>query len=538
MPALLALGLFGSSGVPGCAAGVGGDPSPLGDGDSISGDGDGDGDSGSDFDPDAPEMELEESFRAPVVAGEYLWSANPESNKVARVNAKTLDIDVLEGGHEPTFLAALPEGATAGGALCLNVRSQDASVFVTQTGSEVASHTRVTVQPGASAWAVGSSGKFAIAWSRASDNLLNAGDGYQDLTVLSLAEDSVETTMLSVGFRPSRVMINDAETHAYVVSEPGISVINLLDGVAIERELFLPEVEDLTTRDVSITPDGSLALVRLMGSSEILLVNTATNERKAVVLPTEVTDLDLSEDGTLAVAVMRGGEMIDLGAGGEGGAPNEPVTAESLIALLPVATIFEQPDEFDLVATDEIVGSAVVASDASQVLLFTNANPNDHLTILSTTDQSVRVLDLKAPVRAAFLSEDGAYGVALMQVPSGSNRGGAFALIPVAKALAHHISGTDTPPEFVSISAEAGRVLVTTAAKADKSAATYFGRFPGLQVDRIDLPSRPLASGIVPAANQGFVAQEHVEGRVTFIDLETGSEKTVTGYELSSKVVQ
>jgi hypothetical protein len=34
------------------------------------------------------------------------------------------------------------------------------------------------------------------------------------------------------------------------------------------------------------------------------------------------------------------------------------------------------------------------------------------------------------------------------------------------------------------------------------------------------------------------VAQEHVEGRVTFVDLETGSEKTVTGYELSSKVVE
>jgi hypothetical protein len=57
-------------------------------------------------------------------------------------------------------------------------------------------------------------------------------------------------------------------------------------------------------------------------------------------------------------------------------------------------------------------------------------------------------------------------------------------------------------------------------------------------VDRISLASEPLRSalGIVPDANKAFVAQRHPEGRITFIDLETGDERTMTGFELAARV--
>ncbi len=140
-----------------------------------------------------PELELEENFRAPVVSGSYLWTANPETNRVALLHAGTLAVSVLEGGNAPTFLAPLPGGDEGGGALVINVRGGDASVFrhdVTDslggangTGVE---EERVRVQTGASAWAVGSSGRFAVAWSRFQDDLKGPLDGYQDLTVLDL----------------------------------------------------------------------------------------------------------------------------------------------------------------------------------------------------------------------------------------------------------------------------------------------------------------------------------------------------------------
>jgi hypothetical protein len=108
----------------------------------------------------------------------------------------------------------------------------------------------------------------------------------------------------------------------------------------------------------------------------------------------------------------------------------------------------------------------------------------------------------------------------------------------VQEELSPHIQGTSTVPEFVSISHAAGRALVTTKDAPNQRAVTYFARLSGQQIDAIELPSRPLASGLVPGAGKGFVAQQHPEGRVTFIDLESGKEKTVSGFELSGKVVQ
>ena len=58
-----------------------------------------------------------------------------------------------------------------------------------------------------------------------------------------------------------------------------------------------------------------------------------------------------------------------------------------------------------------------------------------------------------------------------------------------------------------------------------------------LQVDFLPLPSRPLSSGVVPVAGQGFVSQQHPEGRITFISLDAGVSRMITGFELSAKVV-
>lgn len=141
-------------------------------------------------------------------------------------------------------------------------------------------------------------------------------------------------------------------------------------------------------------------------------------------------------------------------------------------------------------------------------------------------------------MRAAFLAEDASFAVTLMDQAPGSSKAGAFALVPVSRSLPPRIEGTDTAPEFVTLSSEPGRALVTTRAGVTASASTYFGRFPELQVDRVALPSTPLSSGIVLDADRAFVSQEHPEGRVTFIELESGTERTVTGFELSGKVVQ
>jgi hypothetical protein len=158
------------------------------------------------------------------------------------------------------------------------------------------------------------------------------------------------------------------------------------------------------------------------------------------------------------------------------------------------------------------------------------------LSILHLSDGRSWVSDLQAPVQAAFISADGEYVTAIMTPPAGSGQAGAFALVPTVEDLPARIEGTDTLPRFVATSGD--RAVVTTWGSQVAPAAIFLGKFPDLSVDRIELESEPLASGIVEEAGKAFVAQAHPEGRVTFVDLQGSVPSTVTGFELSSKVVE
>jgi hypothetical protein len=101
------------------------------------------------------------------------------------------------------------------------------------------------------------------------------------------------------------------------------------------------------------------------------------------------------------------------------------------------------------------------------------------------------------------------------------------------------IQGTDAPPYRVALAQTLNglRGLVTTRDDVHGIHAAYLVRMPSLQVDRIDLSSPPIAVGVLPALGVGYVAQQHPEGRITFINLETGAPETLTGFELADRVV-
>lgn len=545
------LGTLGGALVAACSAG--GDSAGYG-GDGSDGSGSGGVGVGDGVGP-GPEEEIEENFRAPVVAGPYLFSANPETNRVALIDARSLATKVFDAGHAPTYLIGVPEGATSGGALVINALGGDASFFELEgtDGAEPdVTEQKVGVQPGASGWAVSRTGRFAIAWSRVTDGLLGPTDGYQDFTVISLSGAEPTGTRLAAGFRPTRVSFDDAETRAYVVSADGLSVIDLESSPPSRlRDIFLPEQDPALGRDVTVTPDGKLALVRLPESKELLIVETETGTTVTVTLPEEVTDVDLAASGSVAVAVMRGDAPVD-GTGGTGGTGGDGFgglggetsgggsgggagVTNSLVAIFDVEEAFADPTAFDLLETSEQVGSVVVAANASHALLFTNATPVSRASILDIEARSLRAVDLKAPARAGFLSPEGQSGVMLMTPPTGSKKAGAFALVPIEEALPPRIEGTLTEPRYVSLTES--RALITTEG-GSAAAEVFLGRFPTLIVDQAELPSTPLSSGLVPEADQGFVSQEHPEGRVTFVDLETAEARTKTGFELASEVTQ
>src|SRR5580704_4738161 len=288
------------------------------------------------------EHEVESTYTAPVATGKYVWIANPTSGRVAYIDASTLQIKLVDAGDAPTYVAAVPD-PTDDVAIVLNVLSLDATVL--RASSSGISATMVGVPSSGNTWAVSSDGHWAIAWTDAQQIMSpDPVNGYQDITVLDLTQGAETSNDLSVGYRPVAVAFDQANQHAFAVSQDGVTVISLagsapevVKNIGVGDDPTMPS----TTRDVSITPDGSYALVRRDGVSEISVFALSDGTRTDVPLPGEPTDLTLSADGSTAVAVVR---------------------STSQIALMPVPAIVADPTMVTLVTADTTVGSVVLAS--------------------------------------------------------------------------------------------------------------------------------------------------------------------------------
>lgn len=498
--------------------------------------------------PTPPEQERESTFRAPVVTGKYVWTANPESGRVAAIDAETFEIRSAEAGFLPTHVAALnrPDGVPR--ALVINVGGNDATLLELVSSGPIATRS-VPLHQGADSWSIGPDGHFAIAWTDSRKALkLDATDGFQDITVLELRATGAPTaTRLTVGYRPASFAFDSTGEHAFGVTEDGISVIDLTSGaVQLSRLVPLPSRSGLQP-DVSVTPDGSRALARLEGSSVLYDIDLATAATTEIDLGGELTDLDLSDDGSRAVAVIRGGTLPaapppalpDAGADAGPDASTDPTLVQASQAVfIPIpAGLTNATLRQVLSSRTESFGSVALSADGAHAVLFTTARPSGKVTLVGP-DLTSRSVDLLAAVRAVFISADGSHAIALQDPAAGSQRKGAFSVVSLTSVRAPKLVASDAPAETVALSpTSSDRALVTVSDPSTATFGAFLVRLPNLQVDFSSLPSRPLSSGTVPSANKAFVAQSHPEGRITFINLEDGEGREITGFELSSKVV-
>jgi hypothetical protein len=501
--------------------------------------------------PTTPEIERESSFRAPVVTGKYVWSANPDSGRVAIIDAQTYEIRAAEAGLRPTFVAAVTEQPPR--ALVINTGSDSATLLELADTGEIRT-ANIALHQGADSWSVAPGGHFAIAWTDSAKAARpDPTDGFQDITVLELPDGGTPiATRLTVGYRPSAFAFDAAGRRAFGITEDGISVVELAPrAVQLNRLVSLPSTAR-TRPDVSITPDGSRALARLEGSSLLYDVDLGSGETRELDLGGNLTDLDLSEDGSRAVAVVqRSAEAntADAGApaasdagadggGGDAGArePAANASSEAVFITMP-AGLTDAAARQTLRVPRENFRSVALSSDGAHAVFFTTARPTARVTLVDA-NLATRSLDLIAAVRAVFLTGDGASAIVLQDPPSGSLKKGAFSVLSLGSVRAPKLVASDAPAVAVALPpGNSERALVTVSDPGRRSYGTFLVRTPNLQVDFSSLSSEPLASGTVPGAQKGFVAQLHPEGRITFIDLNEGGEREITGFELSSKVV-
>ena len=562
----------GSAAINGCASsesgsapGTGPSPGPGGSSDAGSGFGAGPGlpPFGSDASSgglDAgvvlpPEMELESSYEVPVATGRFVWIANPTSGRVAFIDASTLAVKTIEAGNAPTFLAAIPS-QTDDAVIVLNALSDDATILRAKGATTTSAATTLTsttirgVAHGANAWSISSDGHWAIAWTdaRRVPKAVKT-ESFQDITVIDLkATDATKAkTVLAVGYRPAAVAFAADGARAFAVTEDGISVVELaaVGGPQVTKNVALTDdpTEPADTRDVSVTPDGRLAVVRREGSAVLSVVDLGTGTRTPLDLGGPVTDVDLTASGDRAIAVLRN---------------SSEVVIVPLSAGAPMAAALTR-----IAVPGEVIGSVAMTPNGTSAILYSNATTAERLTVLTLGPiPETRVVKLHAPVLSVFPAPDGQHAVVIHRLVTeaeaaradagvagtGGADGGvgriipaqaadAFSLVPLDGSRPARIQATDTAPRAVAISPSSNRALVTVRDDVRKIYAVYLGLLPSLEVRAFPLASPPIAAGVVAAADKGYVAQKHPEGRITFMTLTSGDARTLTGFELGARVV-
>jgi len=295
------------------------------------------------------------------------------------------------------------------------------------------------------------------------------------------------------------------------------------------------------TQDVSITPDGKLAVVRRDGSAVIGVVDLVSHARTDFTLSGAVTDIDVSADGARAVAVVRD-------------------TAE--VAVFPLAGVAPAASAVQHVTiTGETIGQVTLTAGGAEAVLFSNATPAERLTVLSLgATPAFHVVKLHASVLSALPTPDGKFAVVLhptvAPVPELPNPDAgadaavitppetpvspstAFSLVPLDGTNPARIEMTNAPIQAVAISPASDSVLLSVRNDTMATYGAYLGLLPTLAVKSYPLASPPIAAGVVGGANRGYVAQEYADGRITFFTLDSGDARTLTGYELGARVVE
>jgi len=517
--------------------------------------------------PTTPETEAVLDFEQPRAGEHFCYVVNPDTNRVAVIDAATLAIHSEETGEHPSYLETLRGKDIA---IVLNAASNDASIIRT-AASGSSTVTRVALSAGSNTIRVAPDGQHAIAFFDAEKGGLGSSGSFQDVNLISISATGTEadtSSAITVGFRPSRVFFDDSLKHAFVVTEDGVSVIELgaTTQAGIARTLPLGPKSVSKKLDVSVTPDGKYALSRNPDSNLLSLLDLATGDVKTLDLSqlialtraagalaaggspavsgaggapqigafaAEVSDLDLAQNGEFALAVVR-----NAGAA----------------VRIPIPGAFTAPTEARVVfIPDEFIGSVTLTPNGNQALLYTTAQATvERLTVLDLKTFTWQTRDLRKIIRSVVITPDNSTAIVVHDKAPGDpgdagldpdlviDRSYGYSLLKLDTNFSKlQTTAADVGP--MSVMPDGSSLFVLVSGRNAHQGAPDIQSFErvGLQdfiVTHVTLGSTPLSVGSVPGALKAWVSQRHPDGRITFTDFSAQNIESVTGFELNSRV--
>jgi hypothetical protein len=496
--------------------------------------------------------EAEHELTAPVSSLRYVWVAMTDEDKLAKIDGEQLTVAAIAVGHHPQVVATMPTTDTA-------VVLDEIDDPSTQTGG-VATVIRPSsagdtsevypVLPNYNRIATSPDGHYAVAFFDLAKAVADAGSlaavkhigSFQDVSVLSVNPVAKGHVDLTVGFKPRGVEFDGTSTHAYVITETGVSIIDLA-AVTQNKPTIVPPVPVFDTpnghddtSEVHVLASGDYAVVREPGVAALRIVRlTGPTAGTATVigLPAEPTDVDLAPNGTRVYAVTRAPATLT--------AIDVPGDLTNLSAIETVSL------------GDIIAGQLTLSPDGSRAILYTNAYLDEHFTVVQLDQPGLPhvTYPLEKSVLTVGFDPTGTRAIIVHARAPGDpsqaqdfdtyiDRMPGYSAVDVASGFSK-LEITAVDPGGFAFSPSAPRAYLTLDG-GDTDGATWAVQEIELDsgvVRTFPLNSPPTAIGVLPSAGTGkvFINQRHPLGRVTFLDVVTDQVRTVTGFDLNSQVV-
>ncbi|MCA9536237.1 MAG: hypothetical protein KC593_21275 [Myxococcales bacterium] len=492
-----------------------------------------------------PEQEVELSFEPPAVGATVLFATNTGAGRVAVVHADDFRIETVAVGAQP-----LPAVAVPGQDVALSLNRGDSSVDLLRSGpggvvTEVQSF---PLAHAANRVAFSPDGLFAVLYEAEEPGQLRTN--LQDITVMTLTPGDERLLRVVVGYGPSRITFDQSGGTLFVVTEDGVSVVDL-GMLPAERTYRAPLVSFRSFEpviDTQITPDGTSAVTRVAGVSDVRLLSlldgtvsiadlddvipVSTDPDAPPPEPALVTDMDLSPSGDEVFVVLR---------------------SHSLLVRIPVGPGFADSSTWrvhDL--STHMVGAVQLSSDGRWALLYSTTNGVEAITRLDLSDpldDTGTRLPLRKGVRAVAFSSANTFALVLHdRVPGDPNAGGlssdqridrqhGYSVIDLATGFTRlELTAAEPRADGFVIDDAGGRMLVALRNDASGVRAMQIMDLETFAVDELPLLAPPTTLGTFPGLERAFVGQEADGGRVTFYLWPTEQTQTVAGFELGAGV--
>ncbi|MGM0558953.1 MAG: hypothetical protein ACQEVA_21390 [Myxococcota bacterium] len=477
----------------------------------------------------------------------FVPNSSEESNTVARIDGRNFSVRPVRVGQEPTAVrAASVEGV---GDVAYVLCEGSSAVAVIRPSADQDGEDDVSLLPvpkEVNSLRLSPDGQHLLAYIDP-DKPLDADDGTASLQTLALirlgatAEED-EVFQLSVTRLISDIEFTEDGSEAFIIGREGI---NQLELPAISKDTFIAPLplelssdafppEDL---EVEVAEDGSYLVARSSAFAGVTLYRPARGDEESATriieldsIPTDI-DLFVRADGSPAlIATLRGA---------------------SKIALLDVDAALADDPADEVVETTEIdsvsPGLSQLTPDQSRILLYTTLVQRPRLGVYDVEAGEVESYLLRNRIRSVALSDDSETAVVVHdkrdgEVPTDAdpltffqyNHG--LTLFDFETNYLRPVTLQAEPLDLVITTNSGGTSLVYVMLESEDPRKEGVVRIDlsTYRTDFINLARKPQQIGRV--AGKIFVNQQSDEGRITFIDIESGAKRTISGYELNAGI--